>query len=181
MKVMCIKKLGYLIKNTQDEFWNRRWTESYEALILDQNSSHVDKREMVYQLSIDGIIESPIFGNGYKFGNVFNKDESYGVGNHSTVIDTLAQFGIVGGIPLLLFLLYPLINARRKQEDFTYLVPFYVMSCLNPTLRCYHVMVIIYLIIPCAQYLLNKDNYSQCGDKFPKFQRRNQMRFVPHL
>ena len=152
--------LIYVLNNIDNSFWNKRLSESYATIVLERNSNHVDERERVYQISLNGIAESPIIGNGYKFGNVFNKDEANGVGNHSTLLDTLAQFGLIGGIPVLLFLLYPLRNAIRKKEDYTYLIPFYVMSCLNPTFKCYHVMLIIYLIIPLMQLFLPTPKYN---------------------
>ena len=150
--------LNFLIENTENDFWSKRWTETYASVVLGQNSNHVDTRNYVYQVSIDGFCKSPIVGNGYKFGNIFEKDNMVWVGNHSTFWDTLAHFGLIGGIPLFVFLLYPLRRARKDGEDLVYLLPFYIMLCLNPVLNCYHVMLIIYLIIPCLQKLINTDN-----------------------
>ena len=150
--------LNFLIEHTENDFWSKRWTETYASVVLGQNSNHVDTRNYVYQVSIDGFCKSPIVGNGYKFGNIFEKDNMVWVGNHSTFWDTLAQFGLIGGIPLFVFLLYPLRRARKDGEDLVYLLPFYIMLCLNPVLNCYHVMLIIYLIIPCLQKLINTDN-----------------------
>ena len=150
--------LKLLMENTQDEFLQKRWEEVYYSVAEDENSNHVDAREYVYQKSIAGFINSPIIGNGYKTGNVYtnNKDEDSGIGNHSSVLDALAQFGLIGGIPLLLFLLYPLKFAKIKKYDLLHLVPFYIMSCLNPTIRCYHVMLIVYLIIPSMETLFGE-------------------------
>ena len=150
--------LKYLKDNTEDELLQKRWEEIYYSVEEDENSNHVDAREYVYQKSIDGFWDSPIIGNGYKTGNVYsnNKDEDSGIGNHSSVLDALAQFGLIGGIPLLLFLLYPMKYAKTRKLDMLYLVPFYIMLCLNPTIRCYHVMLIVYLIIPSMENLLKE-------------------------
>lgn len=145
--------LGYLIKNTENEFWNRRLAETYESAINGDNTAHVDERERVYQVSIDGFFLSPVLGNGYKNGNAFEGEGSNYNGNHSTVFDSLSQFGIVGALPLFLFLLYPLRRAKARREDWDYLIPFFIMAFLNPVLKSYHVMVILFLIIPCMEMI----------------------------
>ena len=114
---------------------------------------HVDERERVYQISIDGFIKSPVFGNGYKNGNAFESEGTNGIGNHSTVLDSLSQFGIIGALPLFLFLLYPWRRARSKGEDWGYIIPFFIMACLNPVIKCFHLMVILFLIIPCMEMI----------------------------
>lgn len=140
--------LGYIINNTNNEFWNKRFEETYEAVVNDDNSAHVDSREAVYQISIEGIISSPIFGNGYKTGNAFDTEGRGGVGNHSSILDSLAQFGVIGSLPLFLFLFYPLLRARDRKERWEHLIPFFIMAFLNPVFKCFHVMVILFLIIP---------------------------------
>lgn len=150
--------LKFLMTNTQDEFLQKRWEEVYYSVEENSNSNHVDAREYVYQKSIDGFINSPLIGNGFKSGNVYsqNKDEDSGIGNHSSVLDALAQFGLIGGVPLLLFLFYPFKLSKIKNFDRLHLIPFYIMSCLNPTIRCYHVMLIVYLIIPSMETIFNE-------------------------
>lgn len=145
--------LLFLTNNVKDDFWNRRLTEVYEAVALDSKTSHVETREHVYEISKEGIKRSPIIGNGYKFGNIFQKEESNGVGNHSSFLDTIAQFGLIGGLPILLFMFYPYRKTRRENENWYHLVPLYIMLCLNPILRCYHVMLIVFLIIPSIQFI----------------------------
>lgn len=148
--------LTFMIDNTKDPFWNKRFTETYEAIVLKQNSNHVDSREEVYQISIDGIKQSPIFGVGYKYGNVFDHDSTHGVGNHSSILDTLAQYGIIGGLPLFLFLFYPWRKNSLLHNPRYYLIPFYAMLYLNPIFTCYHTMFLVYLLIPILQNLSPK-------------------------
>lgn len=153
--------LLFLVNNTQDEFWHHRWVETYDSVVLGQDSHHIDHRQEMYDISLEGFKENPVFGVGYRYGNSFDHDSTFKVGNHSTILDTLAQYGIVGAIPLFLFLLYPVVNNRRKGFNSNYLIPFYIMAYLNPIFTCYHAMVVIYLIIPLMQhYLINDEEYA---------------------
>ena len=145
--------LNYLIKNTSNDFWNSRLVETYDAVVSNDTSFHVNERERVYEISWKGFLESPIFGNGYKNGNAFEGEGANNIGNHSTILDSLSQFGIIGALPLFLFLLYPWRRARARGEDWEYMIPFILMAYMNPLLKTFHVMVIIFLIIPCIELL----------------------------
>ena len=105
----------------------------------------------MYDRSIDGFLENPIFGNGYKFGNVFNTDDDSGVGNHSSIMDSLSQYGIIGSIPYFLFLLYPWKRSKKYKYDSYHLVSYYTLLFLNPVFNCYHTMLIVYFIIPALE------------------------------
>jgi hypothetical protein len=150
--------LKFLSGTVSNEFWNSRIVETYESAVFSEDSDHVGERERVYQISIDGFFKSPLFGNGYKNGNVYEGEGHNNIGNHSTVLDSLSQFGIIGSIPLFLFLLYPLRKRRRDGGAWVHLVPFLVMAFLNPVLKCYHVMLILFLIIPSLEVITKERN-----------------------
>ena len=149
--------LLFIAHNTSDELMHKRWMEIYNTIILGSNSNHVDDRQLMYDISFNSFIQSPIIGVGYKFGNIFALGDLKYIGNHSTILDTLAQFGIIGAIPVFHFLLYPYRRNRRLKYDSSYLVPFAFMACFNPIFTCFHAMLIVYLIIPLIQLLRHND------------------------
>ena len=158
--VVCVfigEILLFIADNTTDDFWHKRWMETYNSIINGNDSNHVEERQLMYQISFDSFLQSPIFGVGYKFGNVFSLGDFTYIGNHSTIIDSLAQYGIIGATPLFLFLLYPLKRNIMLGHDSSYLVPFALMSCLNPIFHNFHPILIVYLIIPLTQLLIQDD------------------------
>lgn len=150
--------LQFMMSNTENDFWRKRWTETYYSLYEGKNSNHIDDRQERYDISLYGISESPIIGNGYRNGNGFDGDSVY-IGNHSTLLDSLAQYGIIGSLPLFLYLLYPYRRNKRLGLDSSYLVPYGLMAVLNPIFNFFHVTVILFLIIPLLQYIQNDNRW----------------------
>ena len=144
--------LSYLVLSAKNEFWYTRWSEVYNYVVYGQESYHIGLRFYVYELSIETIKTNTFLGSGYLFGNDYSLIFEYGVGNHSTVLDTLAQFGLVGGLPFLYLCLYPYFFNKKHGFSASYLVTFYIMLFLNPIFSCYHMILIIFLVIPLIQY-----------------------------
>ena len=67
----------------------------------------IGERFSLYSISILNFFEAPIFGKGT--GILFKT-----FGNHSTILDILAKYGIVGGVPLFIYYIYPMKNILLK-------------------------------------------------------------------
>ena len=65
------------------------------------------ERLSLYGISISNFLEAPIFGKGT--GVLFQT-----FGNHSTILDAFAKYGLVGGISLLIFYINPMRNISLK-------------------------------------------------------------------
>lgn len=143
-----------LVKN---EFIHERIQELYESIVLDQTSFHLNKRSSLYQMSFQSFCEHPLFGVGYTYGNDGALNRLNGVGSHSTILNTLGQYGIIGSIPMFGILLYPIKKAVELGESPFYLFSFFVMLALNPSFSTYHLVLIAYLIIPLIIRLINKE------------------------
>lgn len=146
------KIMLFLMDNINDSFFESRVSELYNYLYLDSVNYHINARSSVYSTSLNAFLSNPLFGVG---------DSS---GDHSTILDTLAQFGIFGSIPFFFFCFYPLLkNIEQKRTSF-YLIPFAIMLLLNPVFSCFHIMLILYLIIPSAQdFFDNKYENAVCN------------------
>lgn len=68
------------------------------------------ERLLLYGISISNFLEAPIFGKGT--GVLFQT-----FGNHSTILDVFAKYGLVGGISLLIFYINPMRNISLKFSD----------------------------------------------------------------
>lgn len=78
-------------------------------------SNYVDERLQYVLQSVNTFLDNPIFGVGYKFGNVFNLSSSYGIGTHSAWFDSLASFGVIGGFPYIMIYLSSFYEDKRRN------------------------------------------------------------------
>ena len=85
-------------------------------------------------LSINTFIDSPFVGVGEYSGNI---------SGHSAFIDAFAQFGLLGGIPVAIILIFYMklaVRVSRKESEISWtmaacvslLIMFFIMSFLNP-------------------------------------------------
>ena len=146
--------LEWLINITDNEFIEKRLYEIYNLVANDVTSFHLGKRSDLYKMSIDSFMQYPIFGVGYSFGNLGSLQRSNGVGAHSTIFDSLAQYGLLGAIPLFGIILYPYFHNRNMKFSSTYLISFMLMLFLNPCFTTYHCLLVVYLIIPIMQSII---------------------------
>lgn len=120
-------------------------------------TNYVDERFGTITDSWRVFLQYPVFGIGYKFGNIFSLLSDYGVGGHSELVDILAQFGIVG------FFLWAMLfkNSIKSQYNVFrcngWKVPLFIMLIFNP-FKSFHGYVVIFFLIPMLEYLLDTSN-----------------------
>lgn len=149
------KILLFLLNHIQNDFIESRLQELYNEIVLDDTSFHLDKRASLYKMSINSFLNHPIFGVGYTYGNDSTLHRMNGIGSHSTLLDTLGQFGIIGSIPFYVIILYPIYRNHRNKENSLYLITFLIMLALNPSFSTFHLVLVVYLIIPIIARNLN--------------------------
>jgi hypothetical protein len=116
-----------------------RFLELYNFALFNevQASSDISLRLSTYTGSFIKFISNPIFGVGAFFGT---SGEVVGIGGHSEWLDLLARFGIVGSLPLLLFISSILKNIKsslqKKTRPIYIIILFYflLLGLVNPFL-----------------------------------------------
>lgn len=110
-------------------------------------TNYVDERFGTILTSWNTFLKHPIFGVGYKCGNIFSLLESYGVGTHSELVDVLAQHGLIGFIFWLMFIL----NSIKSQNNYLkcngWKFTLLIMLVFNP-FRSFHGFIVIFFLIP---------------------------------
>ena len=101
-------------------------------------------RYELYIESVEGFINSPFVGTAYSFEMI--------KGGHSTVLDTLAVYGLVGFTAVVYAIVSGYKNIKKCVQDkkvyqLTILL-FWVLSILNPTLYIYQLGIIVFFISP---------------------------------
>lgn len=130
-----------------------RLKEIVQAVFFDSTTSHYERRSQTLIDSITTFIKSPIFGVGYKYGNVTSIGKAkYGIGNHSELLDAFAQFGMLGAIPFISIYVISMKEYLRRYTGI--LITFIIMVLFNPFfyfLTC----LTVFMIIPLSEYVIN--------------------------
>ncbi len=129
----------------------RRTAELLYSIFLSQYTQHYLKRTNLVLDSFKLFLESPLVGHGYKYGNIFALGKVFGIGNHSELSDTLARYGIVGGIPLYGCFFYGMKDYLKKYPGV--LLTFALMFTFNP-FTSYQSHLAVFLLIPLTEELL---------------------------
>lgn len=143
--------LEWILKVNNNEFIEKRIFELYNLVANDVTSYHLNKRSDLYTMSFTSFLQHPIFGVGYTFGNVGSLQRLNGIGAHSTILDALGQYGLVGSVPLFGIILFPFVKNKELKYSSIYLLPFLFMLFMNPCFTTYHFILVSYLIIPLIQ------------------------------
>lgn len=129
-----------------------------DIIVGRDTSNDTDLRFQLYMRSINNFLKYPITGS-WIFGR-------YGSGGHSFILDTLAEYGAIGGTALFIFLKHIFVKLYlpfKDNEFYGYLlwsfIVFLILSLLNPT---------GFLIVPCfinpgIAYLIQDKNYQLSG------------------
>lgn len=118
--------------------------------------NYVDERFSYIELSWQTFLKNPIFGVGFKSGNIFSELENNGVGMHSAICDILAQHGIVGFIPFLMFFIKALSKECKVYYN-TYIAVMLFMVAVNP-FEYFHAYAAIFMLIPMIELLITYSN-----------------------
>ncbi|MTI70089.1 MAG: hypothetical protein FH751_07555 [Firmicutes bacterium] len=117
---------------------------------------------VVYRLdrpmfSMTKFIESPLIGQGYKYGYIYKDSLPY-MGGHSEWLDALANYGMIGAFPF--FSIFFIFFRRVKKEigmiiSTSYISTFILMGFLNP-LVVFHTSFVVFLLIPIINKIIFK-------------------------
>ncbi len=146
-----IKSIIIWLSRREGSLFEYRMSEVLYGIFLSQYSRHYLKRVNLVLDSFKLFLKSPLIGHGYRYGNIFADGKFYGIGNHSELADTLARYGIVGGIPMYGCYFYGMKAYLKKYPGV--LVTFAVMFTVNPFMSCQSHLA-VFLIIPLLDELL---------------------------
>ncbi len=126
-----------LSASIESELFSDRLKEIGELLYASDESYHMGQRLYTLTVSWETFWTSPIFGVGYRYGNVYEVLYRRGVGVHSELLDSLAKHGLVGAIPYLYFY-YDQLKDLLSRTSYKVAVPllgtFMIMFIFNPFL-----------------------------------------------
>lgn len=121
------------------------------AGMLDGNAGDsegdIGSRSYYYGISIKGFSNHLLFGSG-NINNLY-----VGYGNHSTILDAFAQFGLIGGLPFIIYYITPIsmikkhLDDERKSVFSLLLVLLFILSILNRS-NTRTDFALIYIVIP---------------------------------
>ena len=121
--------------------------------------NYVDDRLGYVKQSWTTFLKNPIAGVGYMSGNIFSRLESNGVGMHSAICDLLAQHGLLGAIPFIVFF----VRALKKEcavHCNAYILTVIFMVAFNP-FDYFHPYACMFTLIPMIELLNDRANKSQ--------------------
>lgn len=147
-----------------EDLYSRRFNRIAEKVLSfggsssSNESNYVDERWGLVVLSFNTFLENPIFGMGYKVGNVFSELSKNGVGTHSEIADLLAQMGLVGALLFFVYIKNSISNLSRKETSKGYIVALLIMALMNP-FRHFHGFYVLFFIIPLINVVIyNMEN-----------------------
>ena len=125
------------------------------------NAGDVTSRVSLFKLSISSFLHNPIWGVG---GYYRTTTASY-IGKHAQFIDDLARYGIIGGIPLISFVIYSIKNSIYvkkngtlfKSSFFPSLIIFCLLGFLNPIYN-YGVLVCFFIVATTMARYIDRGN-----------------------
>ncbi len=130
-----------------------RIKEVINALFFDTETSHYIKRSDTLSASFNTFINNPIIGVGYKYGNVTSIGKTqFGIGNHSEIFDSLAQFGLIGAFPFLMS--YYLAIKSIADKYIGVVVTVFFLMLLNPFFY-FDSNHVVFMILPLFELILN--------------------------
>jgi len=98
---------------------------------------------------------SPFFGVGYKYGYYFGSSNLFGVGNHSEWVDSMAKYGLFGGVPYLLMFIFALseIRKRNKREiSSAFIFVVFLLGFLNPFITSQSIIALFFILNAAESY-----------------------------
>jgi O-antigen ligase len=146
------KNIGYfLIDNFRDnDVISMRLSELGRSLSSGiEASEYSEYRLSRYITSISSFFDSILIGNGYKYGYIYKDSLPY-MGGHSEWLDALANYGLIGIIPLFLFFYNSLKNnplITNKRISTSIIIVFILLGTFNPLIS-FHSMLVVLLIVP---------------------------------
>lgn len=116
-------------------------------------TNYVDERFGTISKSWNTFLQNPVFGVGYKCGNIFSRLEEFGVGTHSEFVDVLAQYGIVGFFFWIMFISSAIKYQNNSFKCNGWKATLLIMLIFNP-FRSFHGYVAAFFLIPIMVYMI---------------------------
>ncbi len=122
-----------------------------------ENSDYSEYRFGRYVFSVKSFFKSPIIGNGFEYGYIYENSLPY-IGGHSEWLDSLANLGLIGSVPFFLIFYFVIKNDRLKSSRLTsnsYIWMVFLLGIFNPLLE-FQSTFIFMLIIPLLSKIILK-------------------------
>lgn len=116
-------------------------------------TNYVDERFGTISKSWNTFLQNPVFGVGYKCGNIFSRLEEFGVGTHSEFVDVLAQYGFVGFFFWIMFISSAIKYQNNSFKCNGWKATLLIMLIFNP-FRSFHGYVAAFFLIPIMVYMI---------------------------
>lgn len=117
-------------------------------------------RSSILNGTISKFLESPIIGNGYKYGYTFYGSLNEGIGNHNEWIDTLAINGLVGGIPFLLIYVYGVKEERKYGNRYvspSWIITLLFLGLFNPFVGLQSNFIVFFILPSISEILYRQE------------------------
>ena len=174
--LLNIQEIGeWIIEITQDSTDNviiRRFNRVGQKMAYSGTGAtyenYIDERFGYIAQSWETFWKNPIIGVGFKSGNIFSSLKKNGLGMPSAICDLLAQHGILGSIPFIIFF----VKALKKEcwvYYNTYIVTMLFMVVVNP-FEYFHAYTAMFTLIPMIDMLINRSKAAE-HNQFLKQQR----------
>lgn len=116
-------------------------------------TNYVDERFGTIATSWNTFLKNPVFGVGYRCGNIFSRLGENGVGTHSELVDALAQYGVIGFLPLCMYVIDAIKYQYRTLNCGGWKCALIVMLIFNP-FKSFHGFLVIFFLIPMIEYII---------------------------
>ena len=151
--------LNYLAASDEYVF-STRFNSLFNVLLGDSSSGdYALFRAGIFLESLNTFAANPLFGVAYLHGNGMVSPTLYGVGNHCEWFDTLANYGLIGGIPYL-YLYFSNIRSVSPLKNFRisvgWLISLIIMCTFNP-FQTFHSFFAFFFLIPSFYLLIHND------------------------
>lgn len=124
---------------------------SVDRYFIDSNG--FENRVSLYKISIDTFFKNPIFGIGY-----FDIDKYVHIGNHSSYLDSLARYGVIGGGSFILgrIIYFHQLNKFHSLDNRKILICVQLIYHLLSLINQVHTNDFTYLIVIIIPIFLKK-------------------------
>jgi hypothetical protein len=128
---------------------HQRFTQLLSVLLNQGEGTSVYFRvEHIYR-SLGTFFQNPVLGKSYEVGFSFAKEAVF-VGQHNEWFDIFARYGLLGGLPLILFIGYSLkdlyIDSHDKNTIFIIAI-FIFLGFFNPIINT-SILMFIFVVFP---------------------------------
>ena len=131
--IFCITLIAPIVLNIILENFGITTTTSRFSEVLDffngfDKGAAISERDMVYQISIDRIIQNPFLGLTFDFSYGVGSGER--IGRHSFFLDSFALFGVLFGLIFIYVFFYPIIIRFSRKGVKYNIIPVIIAALL---------------------------------------------------